>query len=210
MAGLCANHPDTPGRMRPIPGRPCRNFRAKPFRIEPPEPPDESVRYIALTRGFCALVDAEDYERLNQYKWQVAPATTGQTYYAKRCQRGRLILMHREIMKPPKGKFVDHINGNGLDNRRCNLRICDARQNSCNRSKQRGAAYKYIGVFPCGRNTFKAAVMHKGRTYRDGPFTDEVEAAKARDRLALKHHGPYARLNFPEEEIEAEGRQPLD
>ncbi len=205
IMGLCANHADAPGRVRPARYTGvCRNFRMRPFRTDPPAPPNDRIRYIPLTRGLHAIVDAEDYEWLSQYKWQAAPATTSTTCYAKRCQHGRLILMHREIMNPPKGKFVDHINGNGLDNRRCNLRICDAQENCCNRSKLRGAAYKYIGVYRSGKNTYKAGVMRKGKTYRAGPFRDEIEAAKARDRLALKHHGPYAHLNFPPEETEAE------
>ncbi len=200
VTGLCANHAATPGQVRPIPCKPCRNFRAKPFRAAPPDPPNDKIRYIPLTRGLHAIVDAEDYEGLSKYKWQVQPSANHGTWYAKRCCRGRLILMHREIMKAPKGKFVDHINGNGLDNRRCNLRLCDPRQNSCNRSKQRGARNRFIGVQPCGKHTYQAVVMHKGKTYRAGTFDDEVEAAKARDRLALELHGQFARLNFPPEE----------
>ena len=206
IQGLCANNADTPGRIRPAPGRTCRNFRLRPFRTESPEPPNDKIRYIPLTRGLHAIVDAEDYEALSRWKWSVQPSANHATWYAKRTYRGRLILMHREIMKPPKGKFVDHFNGNGLDNRRCNLRICDPRENSCNRSKQIHARQKYIGVQPCRKHAYTATLMHKGKTYREGKYRDEVEAAKARDRLALKHHGPYAHLNFPLDEPEAEGQ----
>lgn len=199
VMGMCANHSDTPGQWRETPGRPCRNFRPKPWRVEPPEPPNDKIRYIPLTRGMHAIVDADDYEALSRYKWSVQPSRTGTTFYAKRTCRGRLVLMHRELIEAPKGMFVDHINGNGLDNRRCNLRLCTPRQNSCNKSKQRNARHKFVGVQPCGRNTFQATVMHQGQTYRAGTFTDEVEAAKARDRLALELHGPFARLNFPSE-----------
>jgi len=205
VGGQCANHPDTPGQIRPIPRRPCRNFRGRPFRAEPPQPPNDRIRYIPLTRGLFAIVDAEDYEWLSRYKWSVQPSANHGTYYAKRGYRGRLVLMHREIMKPPRGMFVDHMNGNGLDNRRCNLRICTPEQNSCNRSKQRNARHKFIGVHPCGQDTYVAIVDHNGKRYREGPFDDEVEAARARDRLALQLHGPYARLNFPPEPSEDEG-----
>ncbi len=196
--GQCANHADMPGRWRPVPVQPCRNYRPKPFRTDPPQSPDDSIRYIPLTRGMHAIVDAEDHEWLGRHKWQVQPSANHRTHYAKRVYRGRLILMHRQIMKPPKGMFIDHINGNGLDNRRCNLRICTPGQNSCNRSKQRHAKHRFIGVQPCGKNTYQAIIMHKGKTHRGGTFTDEIEAAKARDRLALQLHGPFARLNFPE------------
>jgi hypothetical protein len=204
ISGLCANNAETPGRIRPAPSKTCRNFRLRPFRTDPPEPPNDKIRYIPLTRGVHAIVDAEDYEWLSKHKWQVQPSPNGDALYAKRCERGRLILMHREIMKPPKGKFVDHFNGNGLDNRRCNLRICDPRENCCNRSKRANAKQKYIGVQPCGKHAYTVTLMHKGKTYREGKYRDEVEAATARDRLALKHHGPYAHLNFPPEETEAE------
>ena len=198
VAGQCANHADRPGRWRPVPVQPCRNYRPKPFRTDPPQSPDDSIRYIPLTRGLHAIVDAEDHEWLSRHKWQVQPSANHKTWYAKRSHHGRLILMHREIIKAPRGMFVDHINGNGLDNRRCNLRICTPRQNSCNRSKQRHTRHRFIGVRPCGKNTYQATVMHKGKTHRGGTFTDEVKAAKARDRLARQLHGPYARLNFPE------------
>jgi hypothetical protein len=70
VGGQCANHPDTPGQVRRIPGTPCRNFRGKPYRVEPPQPPNDKVRYIPLTRGLFAIVDTEDYEWLSRYKWQ--------------------------------------------------------------------------------------------------------------------------------------------
>ncbi len=205
VSGLCANHPDTPGQLRPIPGRPCRNFRPKPCRVDSPEPPNADIRYIPLTRGLHAIVDAADYEWLSKYKWSVQPSANALTFYAKRTCRGRLVLMHRQIMKPPRGMVVDHINGNGLDNRRCNLRICTRMQNSFNRSKQRNTRHKFIGVHPCGKHTYQVAVMHKGKTYRGGTFRDEVEAAQARDRLALKLHRKYARLNFPLEDPQDRG-----
>jgi hypothetical protein len=69
-----------------------------------------------------------------------------------------------------------------------------------NSPKQANAKQKYIGVQPCGKHAYTVTLMHNGKTYREGKYRDEIEAAKARDRLALKHHGPYARLNFPPEE----------
>ena len=74
--GMCANHPDTPGKLRPVPGRPCRNFRGKPLRVDPPQPPNDKVRYIPLTRGLHAIVDTEDYEWLSQCKWSALDEVT--------------------------------------------------------------------------------------------------------------------------------------
>ncbi|MBN1358996.1 MAG: HNH endonuclease [Sedimentisphaerales bacterium] len=199
VSGLCANHPDTPGLVRPIPHKPCRNFKGKPFRAAPPDPPNDKIRYIPLTRGLHAIVDAEDYEWLSKYKWYASPSPRPGAFYA-RYTRGkfRMKLMHRVIMPPPKGKVVDHINGNGLDNRRCNLRFCTQAQNSRNSRKHSGAKSRFIGIHP-HRDKWDVVVTHNRKQHYGGSFDDEVEAAKARDRLALELHGEYARLNFPPE-----------
>jgi hypothetical protein len=208
IAGMCANHPDTPGRVRPVSGPACRNFKAKPFRTTPPEPPDDTVRYIPLTRGMHAIVDAADYEWLSQYKWQVAPAATGRSYYAKRVYHKRLILMHREIMNPPKGKFVDHINGNSLDNRRCNLYVCMQTENIQNSRPRCDSKSRFRGVYPRDGKWY-GRIKHKGQIYHLGTFDDEIEAAKARDRKARELYGEHAWRNIPPDETEAEG-QPSD
>jgi hypothetical protein len=194
VLGMCANHPDTPGQLRPLPGTPCRNFRRRPCRTggEAPVPPYPNTRYIPLTQNLHALVDEEDYERLKNYKWHVTRHGGYGTPYAARLERGHLVFMHRQIMNPPRGKVVDHINGNGLDNRRCNLRICDRRQNSHNSPGRAGRKSRFLGVYPRG-NKWAASV---GREYL-GLFEDDVEAAKARDRRAREVYGEHAWLNFP-------------
>jgi hypothetical protein len=204
VGGQCANHPDTPGQVRRIPLRPCRNFRGKPLRTEPPQPPNDKIRYIPLTRGLHAIVDAEDYEWLSQYKWYAQPTVSHQTFHAVRNSRRGKVFMHRMIMPPPHGMLVDHINGNGLDNRRCNLRICTRAENSRNGPKRAGTKSRFIGVHPRG-GKWQVCVTYKGKEHYLGLFDDEVEAAKARDLLARKLHGKYARLNIPPDSPEAEG-----
>jgi hypothetical protein len=196
IPGMCANHTNAPGQWRPAPGQPCRNFRAKPRRVEPPKPPNDQIRYIPLTRGLHAIIDADDYEWLSQYKWYAGKSTVNT--YARRHSSKGVVVMHRQIMNPPKGMVVDHINGNGLDNRRCNLRICTPAENVRNRRKVACARSRFIGVFP-RRNKWHAVVTHQRKTHFVGSFDDDVEAARARDRLALKLHGQFARLNFPPE-----------
>jgi hypothetical protein len=96
---------------------------------------------------------------------------------------------------------VDHINGNGLDNRRCNLRICTPAQNGLNSRPRVDGKSRFKGVFPHGdRWRAKVGGRHLGL------FDDEVEAAKARDRLARKLHGKFARLNFPPQNPSEEDR----
>jgi hypothetical protein len=201
VLGLCANHPDTPGQLREIPyDGPCRNFRLKPElgRVKPPEPPDDTIRYIPLTRGLHAIVDAKNYEWLSRYKWCAQARRDGATFYACRNSGRRTIMMHREIMKPPPGKVVDHINGNGLDNREDNMRNCTQAQNALNSRSRMSRKSRFRGVDPAG-DKWQANFKYRGQTHYLGVFDDEVEAAKARDRKAYELNGPYAYLNFPED-----------
>ncbi len=198
---LCVNHPDSPGVLTEVPtAGTCRNFRPRRdpvVRLTPPEPPNDEVRYIALTKGLCAIVDAADYEEVSKYKWSAHIA--GANRYAVRRNKGKRLAMHRFIMKPPKGMIVDHIDGNGLNNRRSNLRLCTAQQNQCNR-RPRGRTSRFKGV--CYRKQigkFAAAIMSHGEQIHIGCFDDEEEAARARDRMAVEFQGEFAYLNFPDQ-----------
>ncbi|MDI9433494.1 MAG: hypothetical protein QM570_17405 [Planctomycetota bacterium] len=87
---------------------------------------------------------------------------------------------------------------NGLDNRRCNLRICTQLQNSQNSRRRRPGKSRFRGVFPRG-DKWQAAVQHNGKPMYLGLFDEEVEAARARDRKAFELAGEFAVLNFPDE-----------
>lgn len=195
----CVNHVESPGRLHPVVGGgSCRNFRPRrrtPVRIEPPEPPSDEIRYIALTRGKFAIVDAADYEWLSRYKWTAN--CKGDKCYAYRRDKGRGVLMHRAIMQAPKGLVVDHIDGNGLNNRRSNLRLCTQAENSRNARPRRGTS-RFKGVR--AHNTpgqFVAEITLDGRARYIGSFTDEIEAAIAYDLRAVVLFAEFARLNFP-------------
>ncbi|MBN2132119.1 MAG: HNH endonuclease [Sedimentisphaerales bacterium] len=186
----CGNHPQWPGRMHDVPGVPCRNYRPRP---EPPE--GENVRCIPLDDGGYVYVDAADYEWLRQWPWHLSGG------YAARSEKGRLILMHRQIMNPPKGMIVDHKNGHKANNCRFNLRVCTRDQNRYNKRKQTRSVSKYKGVY-LDRRTGKwgAHCRYKGRNYGLGGFgDDEVAAARAYDRRAVEWFGEFARVNFPRE-----------
>ena len=195
---MCANHPDSPGQICEVPtGLPCRNFRAKrkPVqRNEPPVPAGSDVRHIALTKGKFAIVDAADYDYLSQFRWH-AKETRGR-FYAATVINGKSVAMHRLLMNPPKGMIVDHIDGNGLDNRRANLRLCTPQQNR--RNTRPTGKCPYLGVSPAGRR-WKAKIKHEGHSIFLGYFDDPIAAARARDAAARKYHGPYAWLNFPDD-----------
>ncbi|MBN2128091.1 MAG: HNH endonuclease [Sedimentisphaerales bacterium] len=198
---ICANTPEWPGQMvRVQRDGTCRRFRPKRkvVRGVPPEPRDDGIRYIPLTKGKVAIVDAADYEWLCRYKWQALDF--GGRIYASRAAPGRgRLAMHRAIMRPPKGMVVDHINGNGLDNRRCNLRICTVAQNCANRRPLRNRASSYKGVSIRYNGKATAQIGCRGGILWLGTFDNEIEAAKAYDRKAYELHGEFAYLNFPDE-----------
>jgi len=127
--------------------------------------------------------------------WLASPH--GRTVYASCCTGGRVVYMHRMIMRPRQGYVVDHIDGNGLNNRRCNLRVCTRRQNQANQGP-RGGSSRFVGVYR-HKNKWEAGIRCRGKRYYLGLFDDEVEAAKARDRKAYELHGAHAYLNFPED-----------
>jgi len=159
-----------------------------------------AFRKIQLSKGKYAIVDNCDFDRIGHYKWYTKKA--GHTCYAQRTEykngRAKTVAMHREIMNASVGLLVDHINHNGLDNRRSNLRIVTPQQNSWNTRLGRNLGKsKYKGV-AWNKNTrkWRANICIEKKPKYLGFFEDEKEAAKAYDRAAKKHRGEYAFLNF--------------
>jgi hypothetical protein len=162
-----------------------------------------SVRLIPVGQGRYAIVDADDYERLAKYKWQVR--SKGHTFYAFRYsstrggKKSRRILMHREIIDIPEGLVCDHRNRRALDNRKANLRPATVSQNNCNVRKRGQRTSRYRGVSQAARsNKWRAQIGVNGRSINLGTFDDKVDAAKAYDTAAKKYHGEFAVLNFPD------------
>jgi len=197
---LCMNHAQSPGEIREVhPCECCRNFEAwhKPSAgTGPPPPSGPEVQYIPLGHHQFAIVDAADFARLNRYKWRLLGGQ-GVLGYACRVERGKRILMHREIMQTPPGMVADHKDHNPINNRRGNLRNCTPQENQRNRRRARNQS-GFVGVYPYGKK-WRAMIRSGGKIVYQEVFDDKIEAARARDRQAHALFGPFAYLNFPDE-----------
>jgi len=178
----------------------CRNFQLeKPCSHQQKVPLSyiEAFRYIPLTQGKFAIVDAEDYIRLNRYDWFAVKSR--RTYYTQRYSNGTMLSMHREIMHAPKGLICDHKNHNGLDNRKSNLRLCTARQNARNRQARTSCSSRYKGVYWSKRyKKWRSRIFFDHKRRNLGYFFDEIKAALAYDDKAAEFFGEFAYLNFPQ------------
>ena len=160
-----------------------------------------AFRLIRLAQPKYAIVDPADYKRLSKYEWYAEKGTRN-FYTVRRAndpKRSKFaaIYMHRELIKVADGLLIDHVNQNSMDNRRDNLRAATRAQNACNRRKLPNSfGSKYKGIYR-QKTRWVARIMSEGKRIYLGCFKDEINAAKAYDRAAIKYHGEFASLNFP-------------
>lgn len=157
-----------------------------------------SAKRIPLTKGLFALVDAEDFDYLNQWKWHTS-------YYGyanrrkhikstRKNQKFEMIKMHRLITGAKPGQYVDHINGDKLDNRKCNLRICTNAQNSANQQIRASNTSGYKGVIRAGKK-WAAQIKINYQQHYLGSYPTKEEAARVYNEKAKEAWGEYAKLN---------------
>ena len=165
------------------------------------------MKVIQLTRGYVAKVDDADYDALSRFFWQVRVAPkvkTTRLYAIRTCRefgKKRTIMMHRQIVVPGPDLLVDHVDNDGLNNTRANLRVCTASQNAMNRSySDQLSGYRGVYFKPrCRTKPWGAVISVPTRGQVDlGSHATAEEAAAAYDRAALEHHGVFATLNFPD------------
>lgn len=158
-------------------------------------------REIRLSRGLVAVVDEKDFASLSACRWMAMPRDqTGAKYYASRAAGRKTIYMHRHILGAAVGQEVDHIDGDGLNNCRSNLRLCDHRLNCVNRRGYNPlSGFRGVYATPLAtRWVAKISDGHRKLTHL-GTFSSKEEAAVAYDRAASSLYGQFAVLNFPDE-----------
>ncbi len=150
------------------------------------------MKEIQLTQNKTALVDDEDFEMLSKFKWY---AYFGNSWYAKTNIKCQSVHMHQLLL--PNVIMIDHIDRNGLNNQRENLRVCTHTQNQSNSGPRKG---KYKGVsYKKEQNRFVAQIQKHGKKVHIGYFNIETEAALAYDEAARVLFGEFAYLNFKED-----------
>lgn len=162
---------------------------------------NNQMKTIPLTQNKVALVDDEDFEWLNQFKWYASKQRND--YIAVRhcrcrfVERRYMIYMHRQIMSCPQDKQIDHINHNRLDNQRCNLRICTNAENHRNSKKIKNTTSTYKGVSWQRQNKkWQVKIKLNSKDIYLGCFDSEIKAAQIYDQAAQKYFGEFACTNF--------------
>lgn len=164
-----------------------------------------NIAHVPLTQGYTAIIDADDVPLVANCNWRalITRRRDGsiRAVYAVRadCSGGKpvTVYLHRVILNAPADLQADHIDGDGLNNRRINLRLATHAENSQNRRSIVGSSSQYLGVhWHKATSKWQAGIMIDGVNKYLGLFTDEVEAAKKYDAEALAAFGPFARLNF--------------
>ena len=166
----------------------------------------QPCRRVSLTRGQYMIVEAEDYDRISQFSCHAQWRSTNKCFYAMSSDAMRVIYNKRGsysvaalMLGLPPGTLVDHINGNGLDNRRCNLRPATRSQNGMNQPKHKNntSGYKGVSWYPKTKR-WKVQIGVNRRVIHLGFRVDIKEAARLYDKAAKKYFGKFARTNAME------------
>jgi len=155
------------------------------------------MKQLPLSRGLYTLVDDADYDFLSMWKWS-AKQYRNNCYAVRRDKSNKIIKMHRELLSLTNPKIEgDHINGNGLDNQRKNLRTCSHQQNICNQRKSSANSSGYKGVsYRKDIGKWDAYIKVNQKRIWLGCFKIKEDAARAYDDAARIYFGEFARPNL--------------
>ena len=162
------------------------------------------MKEIKLSQGYVAIVDDEDYERVAKYNWHAVIQhrldLSTRVYAARGIRKadGKFVkgYLHRLISGTPEGMDTDHINGDSLDNRRCNLRSCTTAENARNRPRRISSESRFKGVSRVrGYDRWRAYIKRDGVKKHIGYFDSEEDAARAYNNYAVLLHGEFSRIN---------------
>lgn len=155
------------------------------------------MKEIPLTQAQVALVDDEDYDELNKYKWYTVWIPSSHTFYAQRRSGKSKVYMHRIILNAPRDMECDHVDGNGLNNQRANLRLCTRSENGRNSRKHSDNISGYKGAsWHSASKSWLARITINNKLIHIGSYSTAEDAAHAYDMAAKELHGKFARINF--------------
>ena len=152
---------------------------------------------LPLTQGKVTLIDEDELPLLDGYTWRAQFIRN--IWYAVTRVNGRTVYLHRLLEGNPCGMEVDHINGDGLDNRKTNRRICTHQENMRNVRRTTPPRSGFRGVYATSSGKFAARIKLNRKELYLGQYTTAEEADRVRDHHAKRIHGEFAYLNFPED-----------
>jgi hypothetical protein len=157
------------------------------------QPDDPSIRIIPLTQSQNCIVDAADFEWLNQWNWHACWDPKTKSFYALRKELGNTISMARVILDCSESEMADHKNRKTLDNRRENIRKATPYQNCANRWADSKNSSGYRGVYwDKQTEQWKTSIRHRGKFIHLGYFHLLEDAVNARNEAVQKYHGDFA------------------
>lgn len=154
-----------------------------------------NIIIFPLTNGYNAVIDSDDFAKVSEYKWYGRRGKNGTIYATSTLHKN--VHMHRHILgvNNPK-EFVDHIDHDGLNNTKSNLRIVNNSQNMQNMRPNKNTSSKFKGVYwNSEKMKWTTQIRINGKTKHIGHFAEEIEAAKRYNEMAIKHYGEYAFIN---------------
>ncbi len=186
--------PQPPWRRNAKHNRELKPLHESLWAPQPEILPNGSAK-IQLTRGYFAIVDEDMVEQLNKFSWSVKPDYR-KAYASAGDREGKSFVMHKYVLGIPvgSGHTVDHKNGNGLDNRRINLRTVPPDVNQKNRHTEKVEGSRFRGVMRSNATGWSSNIKIEGKQFKCS-FDTELEAALNYDALALQHKGPGAKTN---------------